>query len=359
MIGRIDTILKSGLLSDILPKYRRPPSMTRPELRVVVVGCGPIGALHAAAVRSSPVARLAGVCDLVRDRAQGLAQRLGGGVLATDRLDVLLGCDAADVVTVATPDHLHVEVAMKAIAAGCDVFCEKPLAATLVDARRLVAAAGERGVTLGVDYNRRFGFGYRIARGLLEAGKLGDLRQVVFQVLDRTPQPDVARVPEVILTTLLTHHIDLARWFAGEVASIGARFGPVDSAGSGLRRDLVLTLGFATGAMGVIVAGYRDGQTRTTERADIIGSLGTVRVDEVTRSATFWTNDPDRREVFEPGLFSDEGAFDGTVREHVCAFLERLAAGEPPPVSGGDGLRGLELAEAALRSHAEGRLLAV
>ncbi len=167
-----------------------------------------------------------------------------------------------------------------------------------------------RGVMLGVDHNRRFGFGYRTAHALFEDARLGRVRQVLIHVLDRTPRPEVARVPEVILTTLLTHHLDLARWFGGEVASILARFGPGDRAESWLRRDLVLTLGFADGALGVIVAGYRDGQKRTVERADIVGGLGTVRVDDVVRSATFWTDDPDRRQVFEPGTSGDAGSFE-------------------------------------------------
>src|SRR5262249_36030375 len=181
----------------------------------------------------------------------------------------------------------------------------------------------------------------------------------VFQVLDRPPRREVARLPEVILTTLLTHHLDLARWFGGEVASIRARFGPEDPAAPRLRRDVALTLGFDGGALGMIVAGYRDGQTRTVERADVVGSLGTVRVDDVVRSATFWTVDPDRRQVFEPRTFGDEGSFDSTIRDHLRTFLARLSTGEDPPVSGVDGLRGLELVEAALRSHAEGREVAL
>ena len=261
-------------------------------------------------------------------------------------------------VTVATPDHLHAEVALEAIAAGCHVFCEKPLATTAADAARLVEAAARRGVTLGVDHNRRFGFGYRVAHDLLGAGKLGGVRQVVFHVLDRPPRRDVARVPEVILTTLLTHHLDLARWFGGEVASIRRDSAP-GTPSLALRRDVVLTLGFAGGALGVIVAGYRDGQTRTNERAEIVGSLGRVRVDDVTRSATFWTDDPDRREVFEPSTFGDAGAFHSTIGEHVRTFLACLSASRPVPVSGVDGLRGLELVEAALRSHAEGRDVAL
>jgi myo-inositol 2-dehydrogenase/D-chiro-inositol 1-dehydrogenase len=328
-------------------------------LRVGVIGCGPIGTLHAEAVCRSPLASLVGVCDVDRGRAEGLASRLGRGVSACTRSSDLLKPGRIDVAAIATPDHLHVEVALEAIEAGCHVFCEKPLATSAAEARRLVEAADRRGVILGVDYNRRFGFGYRRARSLLDGGRLGSLQHLLIHVLDRTPLPDVARFPEVILTTLLTHHLDLARWFGGEVAAIAARFGPPDPSASGLRRDVVLSLDFEGGAVGAIVAGYRDGLTRTSERTEIVGSLGSVQVDDVTRAATSWTTDPDRCEVSTLGLFTGEAGFHATIGEHVKAFLESVAAGSSPPVAGLDGLRGLELAEAALRSHAEGRPIMV
>jgi predicted dehydrogenase len=115
-------------------------------LRVGVIGCGPIGALHAEAVCLSPVATLVGVCDLERERAEGLAVRLGRDVSAFIRPADLLETGTVDVVMVATPDHLHVGVTLQAIEAGCHVFCEKPLATTSVEARRLVDAAAYQGV---------------------------------------------------------------------------------------------------------------------------------------------------------------------------------------------------------------------
>src|SRR4051812_11390054 len=289
----------------------------RPALRVGVIGCGPIGALHAEAVRRSHCAILAAVCDLDRDRAEGLARRLGGNVVAHERSSDLLRAGALDVVTIATPDHLHVDVSLEAIEAGCHVFCEKPLATTSGEARRLVDASARRGVALGVDYNRRYGHGYRQARTLLDSGKIGVVQHIAIQVLDRTPRPRVARFPEVILTTLLTHHLDLARWFGGEVSSINARFSPGDPSASGLRRNVVLSLEFTGGAVGAIVAGYRDGLTRTAERAEIVGSLGSVGINDVTRSASFWTTDPDRCEVVSPGAFTDQAGFYTTVGEHL------------------------------------------
>ena len=210
------------------------------ELRVAVVGCGPVGSLHAAAVQTSPVARLVSVCDILYDRAAELAQRLGPDVTPRARIEEILERDDVDVIVVATPDHLHVDPALAAIDRGCHVFCEKPMATTADDARLLVEAAEARGVALGVNHNRRFGFGYRTARRLVDEGRLGGLNCVVIHVVDRTPGPEVARSPEVILTTLLTHHLDLARWFAGEVSRISARFGPPDPAAAQLRRSVVL-----------------------------------------------------------------------------------------------------------------------
>ena len=250
---------------------------SHPCLRVGVVGCGPVGAMHAAAVWNSPVARLVGVSDLEIGRAQSLAGRFGQDVIPRHGLADLLEHDSLDVVTVATPDHQHVEVALEAIAAGCHVFCEKPLATNSVDARRMVDAAASGGVALGVDHNRRFGFGYQRARALIDEGKLGSVGHLVFHVLDRTPPPEVARFPEVILTTLLTHHLDLARWFGGEVSRISARFGPPDRSLGGLRRHVALGLEFAGGGLGLIVSGYRDQQARTSEHARIVGSLGVSR----------------------------------------------------------------------------------
>jgi predicted dehydrogenase len=328
-------------------------------LRVAVVGCGPIGALHAAAVQSSPVATLVSVCDVYEGRAIALARRLGPDVVHRVRLEEVLERDSVDVVSVATPDHLHVEVALAAIEGRCHVFCEKPLATTADDARLLVDAAAAEGVALGVDHNRRFGFGYRTARRLVDEGRLGPQHCVVFHVVDRTPRPEVARSPEVILTTLLIHHLDLARWFAGEVSQISCRFGPGDPFAAQLRRAAVLGLEFADGALGSIVASYRDGQTRTFEHAEIVGSLGSVQVDDVTRAAVFRGADADRLEVFEPSPFTNEAAFMTTIGDHLRTFLARVSEGEPPPVSGLDGLRGLELVEAARLSHLENRVVSM
>ena len=258
--------------------------------------------------------------------------------------------ETLDAVTIATPDHLHVDVALSAIAAGCHVFCEKPLAASLSEAAQMVRAAGERGVFLGVDYNRRFAFGYRTARQLFDEGRIGKLDYCVLRVSDRTPRAQVARNPQVIFTTLLTHHLDLLRYFGGEVRLLHALAG--DEPAPALLRSVILSLKFASGAIGTIAAGYRDGQTRTVEWMELGGPAGAIAVEDITRRVTLTSNDPDRAQAFRPNHFIGGDAFYDSLVEHVQAFIEHVARGVQPPVSGNDGLMGMKLAAAAVESLA-------
>ena len=322
------------------------PATAHNPLRIAVVGCGPIGLLHARAIAGSPRAALVALCDRDAERlARAVDLHPAAGYSDVERM---LAAERIDALTIATPDHSHVEPALAAIAAGCDVFCEKPLADNVLDARRVVRAASERGVRLGVDYNRRFGFGYRTARRLLDDGAIGQLQSCLVRVSDRTPPPEVACNRHVIFTPLLTHHLDLLRWFGGEVRQVYAIAG--DAPPQAIARHVSLSLVFASGATGTLVADYRDEQTRTAERMELGGTLGTLLVDDVTRRAILTRADPDHRETFEPNPFARAEAFYDSIVDHVQVFIERAATGEQPPVTGHDALASLLIAAAAVES---------
>ncbi len=321
------------------------------QLKAAVIGCGHIGTLHAQAIHQSPRATLVAVCDSDRHRAETVAQRFAGEPY--DDLSSLLQHESPDVVTVATPDHLHVNVTLDAIAAGCHVFCEKPLATELRDAQRMVDAAEQRGVWLSVDYNRRYGFGYRKAKELLDGGRIGEVRHATVCVTDGAPLSKVGLAPTVILTTLLIHHIDLLRYVCGEVRSVHARFS--EASPDGLLWHVVLSFQLAGGVVAAIVAGFRDDQSRTTERTEIVGTHGSIVVEDVTRDVKLFALDPDRVEVFRHNHFVAGDAYYGTLIDHVQDFLEHIAEGREPPIPGRDGLRGMHIAAAAVQSHREGK----
>ena len=155
------------------------------ELRVAVIGCGAIGSLHAQAVVRSKHAQLTATCDVEPERAELVAASTSANTY--NDVEELLSAEPLDVVTVATPENLHMAPVVKSIEAGCHVFCEKPMASTFADAQRMTDAAARHSRHLAIDYNRRFGFGYLKAKELCANGAVGDSRDRTNYRIEECP----------------------------------------------------------------------------------------------------------------------------------------------------------------------------
>lgn len=318
-------------------------------LRIGVIGCGAIGALHANAIRESDHAMLMAVCDT--DLEKAIALGVGAKAQAFSSFEKMMVDLPLDAVTVATPDRLHVKPVLAALRRGLHVFCEKPLADTTEEAARLARAAQAGGVQLGVDYNRRFTFGYQKAKQLLDAGHIGSVSHAAFHVCDGVPAK-VATQPHALLTSLLSHHFDLLRFLCGEIVSVQALFqGPSHNR----PHDASLVVQFVSGAVGNITAGWRAGQARTVEHLRLAGTKGVVIVDDVQHAVTLWHATPDDAQHFQPDYFAGGNRFYDSVTAHVAAFIAALSAGKPVPVTAEDGWAGLRLIEAAIESNRTGR----
>ena len=324
------------------------------KLRAAVIGCGAIGTRHAAAIRQSDHAELIAACDVGLDRAQFVADRTA--THSYDDIGAMLAAEALDVVTVATPDHLHVGQVMQSVAAGCHVFCEKPMATSLDDARKMVDTAAHHDRYLAIDYNRRFGFGYQKAHELITDGRIGDLRYAMLRVTDGFPRAAKVHKPYTILTALLSHHIDLMRFLCGEIISVHATFAPQEV--PGVVHDLTLVFQFDNGAIGSIVSGWREAPQRTWELMEIGGMGGIISVEDVMLGAMLWTA-PDHAEIFRPSYWTENITFYDSLKSHIHAFLAQIAAGQAPLVTGHDGLRGLEIVAAAIESDRSGAVVAI
>ncbi|MEM7126227.1 MAG: Gfo/Idh/MocA family oxidoreductase [Chloroflexota bacterium] len=314
-------------------------------LRTAVIGCGQIGTKHVAAIRGSEHATLVAACDVDMDRARKTVE--GSGGTAYTSVDDMIATESLDVITVATPDHLHVEPVIKALAAGCHVFCEKPMATSLEEAKEMVAASTQYDRHLAIDYNRRFGFGYQKAHQLISDGRIGALRYAMIRVTDGFPLSAKVSKPYTILTALLSHHIDLLRFLCGEIVSVHALFGPQIERGR--VHDLTLSFEFEDGAVGSIISGWREAPQRTWELTEIGGMKGMISIEDVMLGVKLWST-PDQAETFRPSYWTENITFYDSLRIHVHSFLERIATGQTPLVSGQDGLRGLEIIQAAIES---------
>ncbi|MDN3267126.1 Gfo/Idh/MocA family oxidoreductase [Streptomyces sp. MA15] len=153
--------------------------------RWAVAGCGWVardhflpGLLAAAGSRAGgAVPRLVAVTDADPAAAARLAARVPGARTATD-LPALLAVHRPDAVYVATPNHAHRPAVTAAAAAGAAVLCEKPLAAGLADAERLVAACHRAGVLAATAYDQRFHPAHRAVREVTASGALGTITAV-------------------------------------------------------------------------------------------------------------------------------------------------------------------------------------
>ncbi|GAA2208190.1 Gfo/Idh/MocA family oxidoreductase [Nonomuraea monospora] len=140
-------------------------------LNLGIVGCGAISAQYLRTIERLPQVRLVAVADLDLERArEAVASYPGVDVLGVPEL---LADPRVEAVLNLTIPAAHAEVALQAIAAGKDVYCEKPLAATGEDARRVLEAARAAGVRVGCAPDTVLGTGTQTARQAIDDGLIG------------------------------------------------------------------------------------------------------------------------------------------------------------------------------------------
>jgi predicted dehydrogenase len=144
------------------------------KIRIGIVGAGFSAETHAEGLRRCPDAEAVAVCSHSRERAEDFARRWGIPAAGTDWRG-LVGRRDVDVVSVCVPTSMHCEVAVAAAAGGKHVICEKPLAVTLEEADRMIAAAREGGVRLLYAENWLFAPAMRRVADLVNSGAIGKL----------------------------------------------------------------------------------------------------------------------------------------------------------------------------------------
>jgi predicted dehydrogenase len=204
-------------------------------LRVGMVGYAFMGAAHAHAWRNAhrffdlPITPdLTAVAGRDKDAVSAAAERLGFASAETD-WHALVERDDIDLIDICTPGDSHAEIAVAALEAGKHVLCEKPLANTVDEAEQMAAAAraaAARGVWAMCGFTYRRTPALALARRLVEAGRIGTVRQVRAQYLqDWLHDPDApmtwrldkAKSGSGALGDLGAHLVDTTQWLTGQV----------------------------------------------------------------------------------------------------------------------------------------------
>jgi predicted dehydrogenase len=147
-------------------------------VRIAVVGAGAIAQVaHLPVLRKLPGVEVAAICDADVGKAQALASRFEVKDTYDDIEDVLR-YSRADAVAICTPNHLHETHVVAALAAGCHVLCERPLALTVAGVERVLGASEKYGKRVMVGMNHRFRSDVQAVRGFLAGGDLGALQAI-------------------------------------------------------------------------------------------------------------------------------------------------------------------------------------
>lgn len=143
------------------------------QMNAVITGCGAIGPVHAEAVKNSDAAYLYGVCDILPERAEALAERYS--CRAFTSYAQVLADEAVHSVHICTPHHLHSEMAVQAAAAGKQIVLEKPVAMNVSEARVVKAAVRTAGVSCCAILQNRLNPCIEAAKSLIDEGSYGRL----------------------------------------------------------------------------------------------------------------------------------------------------------------------------------------
>jgi predicted dehydrogenase len=300
---------------------------------------GPIGNLHADIHKASPLVELAGVCDIVKERADGAGKRLG--VPAFYDAPTMLAQLKPDVCDVTTGGYEygsdHYEPAVQALKAGCHVLCEKPICNDIAKAEEMVRVAREHKRCFGVNLNHRFTPTARLAKKWQDEGRIGGLLFVNMGLWIGRPKDEDS--PYYHLKALNPHSVDIMRYFGGDVARVQCF--AMKAPGRTMWSTASINMQFANGAVGHLTSSYDIGRGHPMERCEVAGVAGRFVLEDMWREVTLYPANDLTKLVHSNPVFGGYRGFDDTFRERIHCFLQQVTDGAKPEDIDGSGAAGL------------------
>lgn len=333
-------------------------------LRFGIIGLGNIAPFHAIAARAVPGGQLVAVATRTEAKARKFQAEHDAQVYYTDYRRLLERPDI-DVVTICTPHYLHAHMTLEAAAAGKHVLVEKPMAITVEEADRMIAACQEAGVKLGVVFQSRFDPLAHKLKEALDEGLLGKL--LLASTTMKWYRTDEyyrsgewrgtwAQEGGGALINQAIHCIDLLRWMAGPVKTITGHMAT-------LAHDIEVEdvafaiLEYESGALGMI-EGTTVAYPGFAERLEFSATNGSVIYDKGNGKLHWYLKDPPQERVDESKTASGAAQpMDISVEGHVKLFrdfAEAIRKDREPAVDGYEGRHSLEIVQAIYRSAREG-----
>ena len=325
------------------------------QIRIGVAGCGKIARVsHIPALNAVPGAKVTALCDSDHARMVAVEKELAPGAAMFDTYPDLVASDL-DAVTICTPNDLHCPMALAAFKAGLHVLCEKPIAGTLADADRMIAAAGKAGRVLHINQSLRYGPAYAKLADLVASGRIGAPLHIRCiraggSTPDKSWSPGAAwfvskKHQGGIILDIAIHMADLMRWVVGDVAEVAAL---VDTRTRGIDvPDNVRALfRFANGATGLLELSWTF--PAGGGLLEIYGTEGRIRTGFTEQPIELVRQQDGKTRTTYPK--PKRG-----VKDSFGSFVAAIKGRAPSPTPGELGRHALALCDAIVRSGESGR----
>ena len=324
---------------------------------IAVLGAGRIGKIHAANVAASKLATLVVVADPFADAAASLADELGAQAMtdceaAIDRADV-------DAIVIGTPTHTHINLMLRAVRQGKAVLCEKPIDLDMAKSLAAVAEVERLNGRVMLAFNRRFESTFAQMRAAIDAGDIGEVRQVIISSRDPGLAPeDYIQHSGGIFRDMTIHDLDIGRWLLGEepveLTAIASRL--IDPALMEKYDDYdtaMVQMQTASGKQ-CHINNCRQAVYGYDQRIEVFGSAGMLQMDNL-RPTTIRRWSQDATDAREPLLNFFLERYQQAYKSELDAYIDALVHKKPMPITVQDGLKALQLADAAVESVKTGR----
>jgi myo-inositol 2-dehydrogenase / D-chiro-inositol 1-dehydrogenase len=327
-------------------------------VRFGLLGAGRIGKVHAKAVSADSGATLVAVADAFADAAKAISVQYGCEIRTIEAIETATDIDA---VVICTPTNTHADLIERFVKAGKAVFCEKPIDLNLARVKACLEVVKKHKGKLMVGFNRRFDPHFGAVRAAIDAGKIGDVEMVQITSRDPgAPPAEYIKVSGGILRDMTIHDFDMARFLLGEeVATVFASASVLVDPAIGKLGDYDSVSVVLTTKSGkhCTISNSRRATYGYDQRVEVHGSKGVVSAENQRPVSIELANAEGYTRPPLHDFFMTR--YTEAYAAEIAAFVGVVTKGTQPSPSGQDGMIALALADAALKSIAEGRAVQV
>jgi len=338
-----------------------------------IIGCGAIGQRrHIPECAANPKSKVVALCDPVKPRVRELAEQYGAEPY-TDYRKMLKNADI-DAVVVCGPNNLHAPMTIDAFKAGKHVLCEKPMATTRADARKMIAAAKKARRYLMIGQNQRLMPAHVKAKQVLDSGCMGKV--LAFRTAFNHAGPDgwsvdgaaswfFKKQPAVMGATgdLGVHKADLMRWLLGqefaEVSGVVTTLDKRDAKGKLIPLDdmAFITLKTKAGVVGTMTVSWIHYGTNEENYTILYCENGQIRIGTDATYGVIVDYSTGECEMYKVGEMATN--VKQVASGVIDAFTESIRRKRRPQIDGGEGYRSLNVILTALEAAKQHKALKV